>query len=485
MVESDLHHAVHESNQEIIERLLKEGMSPNERCQHKITPLQIAVQNNDEKSVDLLIKFGADVNTHVTVIDEDEAEIDMTPLAIASCLNFGKIVQKLLSANADINENVHERQNALTFALASDANECTKILLDCGASVNNKDAKENTPIMIAARYGNPEIITLLLEKGAEINWSNKFGQTALVFVAQRGNVECLSVCDDDGNNALMNLTDQWDKDASEVLILLIRAGCDVNCINKDGDYPLMTALETDVRHSVLQELIQNGAVINGASGDDYTPLAHIAGSSIDTDNECSQICEILLNAGADPNKGTPVVKAASEGMDCLVQMLLNYGSDINSVDEMYGTVLLMGGWKENHNIVKIALQYNAKINLGQDKVVSLYNYISWPEKINRNKAIMLMAAAGELFPFEEYADVELPTIFVEIRDDLGLKNLCRKAIRKSVVENATHENMFDAGRIVGLPPILQDYLVFGMSMSDESDQWEEPNESDESNKSDE
>ena len=42
----------------------------------------------------------------------------------------------------------------------------------------------------------------------------------------------LSVCDDDGNNALMNLTDQWDEDASEVLILLIRAGCDVNCINK-------------------------------------------------------------------------------------------------------------------------------------------------------------------------------------------------------------------------------------------------------------
>ena len=56
----------------------------------------------------------------------------------------------------------------------------------------------------------------------------------------------LSVCDDDGNNALMNLTERWDKDASEVLILLIRAGCDVNCINKDGDYPLMTALETDV-----------------------------------------------------------------------------------------------------------------------------------------------------------------------------------------------------------------------------------------------
>ena len=166
-------------------------------------------------------------------------------------------------------------------------------------------------------------------------------------------------------------------------------------------------------------------------------------------------------------------------------MLLNYGSDINGVDETYGTVLLMGGWTENHKIVKIALQYNAKIKLGQDKVDGLYNYISWPQKINTNKSIMLMAAAGELFRFDVYDDEELPEIFLDVRDELCLKNLCRKAIRKSVVENATHENIFDAGRILGLPPILQDYLVFGMSMSDESDQWVKPNESDESNKSDE
>ena len=167
-------------------------------------------------------------------------------------------------------------------------------------------------------------------------------------------------------------------------------------------------------------------MVNGADGDDYTPLAHVAGNSIDTENECSQICEILLNAGADPNKGTPVVKAASEGRDCLVQMLLNYGSDINGVDEIYGTVLLMGGWKENHNIVKIALKYNAKINLGQDKVKDLSNYIDWPNKAHENKALMLMAAAGELFPFKKYDDVELPTIFVEVRDDLSLKSMWRK-----------------------------------------------------------
>ena len=434
----------------------------------------------------------------------EPSESGKTPLAAAVFWGNIDIVRMLLESGANCDSlYFFEGGNVLHYAVEHELEEILDELIEKTVSVNERNEKGLTVLMIAAENGNLAILKKLIKSKCEINALDRKGLTAVMIsvrnylLGDRSDeaIECiqelidakadLSICDDDGNNALMNLREQWDKDASEVLILLIRAGCDVNCVNKYGDYPLMTACKTDVRHSVLEELIQNGAVVNGASGDDYTPLAHVAGDSIDTENESSQICEILLNAGADPNKGTPVVKAASEGRDCLVQMLLNYGSDINGVDEMYGTVLLMGGWTENHNIVKIALKYNAKINLGQDKVDGLYNYISWPQKINTNKAIMLMAAAGELFPFEDYDDVELPQIFVEVRDDWRLKSLCRKALRKSVIANGTHENMFDAGRILGLPRILQDYLVFGMSMSDESDTWEKPNESDESNKSDE
>ena len=47
-----------------------------------------------------------------------------------------------------------------------------------------------------------------------------------------------------------------------------------------------------------------------------------------------------------------------------IQQLTHFGS-------CRTVVLLRGGWKENYNIVKIALRYNAKINLGQDKVKDL------------------------------------------------------------------------------------------------------------------
>ena len=303
MAESDLHHAVHESNQQIVETLLKQGISPNERCQHKITPLQIAVQNNDEKSVDLLIKFGADVNTHVTVIDADEAEIDMTPLAIASCLNFGKIVQKLLNANANIIENVHKRQNALTFALASNANESTKILLDYGAFASNKDAKENTPIMIAARYGNPEIITLLLEKGAEINWSNKFGETALVFAAQLGNVECLE--------------------------RLLQEGADSNVTNLKSGNLLIEVLWINNFETtkIVQHLIESGCSVNMLNDFDEIPLSCAVSNSSVTETN------MLLKASANPSIGSPLKITASSGNNVIVRSLIGARANTNSLIE--------------------------------------------------------------------------------------------------------------------------------------------------------
>lgn len=303
----------------------------------------------------------------------EPSESGKTPLAAAAFRGNIDIVRMLLESGASCDSlYFFEGGNVLHYAVEHELEEIVDELIEKNVSVNERNEKGLTALMIAAENGNLAILKKLIKSKCEINALDRKGLTAVMIsvrnylLGDRSDeaIECiqelidakadLSICDDDGNNALMNLTERWDEDASEVLILLIRAGCDVNCVNKDGDYPLMTACETDVGHSVLQELIQNGAVVNGASGDDYTPLAHVAGSSIDTENECSQICEILLNAGADPNKGTPVVKAASGGRDCLMQMLLNYGSDINSVDEIHETVLLMGGWTENHNIVKIA-----------------------------------------------------------------------------------------------------------------------------------
>ena len=425
-----------------------------------------------------------------------------TPLASAVIRGNIDIVRMLLESGANCDSlYFFEGGNVLHYAVEHKMEEIVDALIRNNVSVNEKNEKGLTALMIAAEKGNLRIIRKLIQSNCDINAVDRTGSTAVMMSVTHylrneyltdEAMECiqefiyakadLSICDERGNNAVMKVRECWDENNEHLLFSLITAGCDVNCVNGNGNYALMDACETDVQRSIVEGLIEHGAVVNGADNSDYTPLAHLAGNWIETEDECTKVCEILLNAGADPNKGTPVVKAASENREELVEMLLNYGADINGVDEHLGTVLLVAGWRENHNIVKIALKYNAKINLGQDKAKDLPDYIDWPDKAHETKALMLMAAAGELFPFEEYDDEELPEIFLEVRDDLGLKNLCRKVLRKSVIANGTHENMFDAGRILGLPPILQDYLVFGMSPLDESDTWEKTNESDESNK---
>ena len=57
-----------------------EGIPPDEACQHEVTPLHVAVQNNDIICTKLLVNFGANVNQHFTAIDADDHEIDITPV---------------------------------------------------------------------------------------------------------------------------------------------------------------------------------------------------------------------------------------------------------------------------------------------------------------------------------------------------------------------------------------------------------------------
>ena len=209
----------------------------------------------------------------------------------------------MLNVNANINENVHERQNALTFALASNANESAKILLDYGAFVNNKDANETMPIMIAARYGNPEIITSLLDKGPVINLSNKFRETALVFAAQRGNVECVETLLEEGadsnvrnfKNSNLLIEVQWINGSEKTKIVqdLIESGCSVNMLNDFGQTPLSCA---------------------------------VSNSSVAETN-------MLLKAGANPSIGGPLKIAASLGNNVLVRTLIGVEANTNSLIE--------------------------------------------------------------------------------------------------------------------------------------------------------
>ena len=403
-----------------------------------------------------------------------------TPLAAAVVQENINIVRILLQSGASCNSTCFvEGGNVLHYAVKYGLEDIVDELIMKNVTVNEKNQDGLTALMIGAQRGNLRMIEKLMRSECDFNAVDRNGSTAVMISVKHYLVDdrtdeamaCvqelinadvdLNISDEYGNNALMQYSEYWDEDTDELMFSLIRGGCDVNHINNDGDYPLMSACDTDMHSSVIEGLIAHGAVVNGVGDNGYTPLAHVCGNWEETEDDCMEICEILLKAGADPNMGSPVVAAAHEKREQLVKMLLNYGANVNCVHHSFGTVLLMGGYKENEEIVKIALKYNAEINIGQAQV---NEYPDIPETANKNDAIMLMAAAGELYPFEEYSDEELPEKIVEARDDLSLMNMCRKVIRNAVIMRGNNENMFDARTKMGLPSLMEDYLVFDMSL---------------------
>ena len=56
---------------------------------------------------------------------------------------------------------------------------------------------------------------------------------------------------------------------------------------------------------------------------------------------------------------------------------------------------------------------------------------------------------------------------------MSLKNLCRKAIWYYTIMSGNNENLFEATNRVQLPGLLQKYIVYRMSLLDDTDDDDE------------
>ena len=199
----------------------------------------------------------------------------------------------------------------------------------------------------------------------------------------------VNATDNENNNVLMQCDEAWSEGNEELRLALIRGGCSVNQQNDKGENHLVQAVES-VHINVIEELIAHGADVNICVDNFYTALDVTAGDWESDEDECLKITEILLSAGADPNIGNPLVVAAYEKRERIVNLLIEHGAYINAVHPFYGTVLFIGGYQENYNIVKVALQYKAEINISQ---IAENERPDPPPKAN-SCAVMMMFVAG-------------------------------------------------------------------------------------------
>lgn len=167
--------AVRQSNEEMVDLLLKAGIAADAPCYGTMPPLCVVGQNGDLKIARLLIDSGADVNAWRE-----------KPLFAAATKGHTALVKLLLASGADPDAPKPDSWTALHAAMVSAHPEIAEILISAGADVNAMSNTGVTPLMIAVNKRYSGLVAMLLTKGAKTDPENPQGFTALKLALNDG-----------------------------------------------------------------------------------------------------------------------------------------------------------------------------------------------------------------------------------------------------------------------------------------------------------
>ncbi|ATZ57220.1 hypothetical protein BCIN_14g03780 [Botrytis cinerea B05.10] len=257
--------------------------------------------------IELLLPDEKNINRRAGIHQESPLE-----LAIR-CKADRELSRKLIDAGADPSGSDSLGRTCLHHAAANGDIEVVKILLDNSANVNAKDEEGETPLHWACKQQKtpPELIELLLSWGADVDVQDNNRQTPLYEACLSGNFE-----------------------AAEKLL---NNSAIVNCIDNFRHTALFAALgwcQTATRSNMklAELLVSHGADLSITDGRSQDTVARaVALNDI-------KILEFLLKCwkkkdpegkfllNRDFNSLAPLHRAAAEGRDDAVKMLLGFGN---------------------------------------------------------------------------------------------------------------------------------------------------------------
>ena len=357
------------------------------------------------------IAKGADVNA-------EGGEYSWTPIMFAvKYTNNPKIIDILIENGANIDDGTKDGKTLLHLALSNDKSpEIVELLLKKGLNVDASKRDGTTPLIDAR---DPETLEILLKYGADVNARNESGNTALYFATgfnSKENTEILlkygadvNARDNYGRTVLM------DTYMPEIVTMLINKGADVNARDNYGRTVLMYACQYQDNPEIIQELLDNGAIIEDGNqllalldknegieiNQDYLDLRERIynevykkfNNSTDDSVEDNKVktraiyknilshknliekitpeqLEMYIALGADVNardrNGDTALHHAidSENIKAM-EILLKNGINVNARSKDGGTPLLFAlDRRKNPKIVELLIKYGANVNLG-------------------------------------------------------------------------------------------------------------------------
>jgi len=369
--------ACENSHESAVVLLLENGANPDGKSgstrstrsdsykSHSMPPLCMAAKNGSKTVVDILLKYGANVNA--------SSEKGDTALHLATSY---AIIETLLNAKANVsatNYNGETALSALCEKRQADANavelllkhgadpntgfplhaacenndtDIVKLLLSYGANENlpkksersvsigllhfglsgfipTTSTVEPSPLCIACKNGNVAVVDCLFKKAADVAFADSGGNTALHFSIER----------------LQERREQHEKseEYDPIVTLLLQHNAPVNVVSSKGETPLYLACMKGLVGVTKQLLDCRADVGLTTSNSNKYPLL------IACERKYRDVAIMLLDRGANANASkdneTPLKLASANGDAELVKQLIRYGADVHQIHGIGDTAL--------------------------------------------------------------------------------------------------------------------------------------------------
>jgi len=271
------------------------------------TALHLAAEKNRPDLIEYLVKAGVSVTAQ-----DDDGD---TPLHAAVEAGATEAVQKLLALKADPILRNNQIETPLHLA-ARKGNEAIADLLlaepDVRRTINDFKTYSSgqTPLMVAAEADKPALIAKLAAVGGDVNQTDNNRRHSLAIAVEAGNVATARALIELGadttkasprgyNNASL-VHEISSKNYDEMLLLLYSNGFDINAVDSAGNTPLNKACDHQDKDK-MKALLALGANPNIANHYGRRPLDTIMDHYSYSYSDHSEIIGMLLSKGANPD----------------------------------------------------------------------------------------------------------------------------------------------------------------------------------------
>ncbi len=333
-----------------------------------------AIDSNMEEIVDLFLERGVDFS-HSTP--------NVTALHSAARTGNASILRKLLELKKlDVNAVTQSMSSTLLHvAVQSGKEECVRLLLEHGAPYGYSDEQDRTPLHYAAMSNNVNVVRLLLEHGASV-WAvdKQFGTPWLYSLLHKSDdsteVSVKSLLEErqgsdftsrefQGAKRYLHLAAAYGNDKG--VRILLEGGADVNCVDDNGDTPLILAVRNKKLYAFSALLESSRCNLNHLNNDGECALSLLMDTPMSSAPLGSKLfTDWLVKAGANLDiclsSGQTLMARHVTDPD-KVDWLLSNGADPNVRGSSGETPLHAAASSQHHNRKRLELLLDANVDL--------------------------------------------------------------------------------------------------------------------------